>query len=49
MTSLQVSCGLGPPIKNPGNAYDPNRLYFVTLDRVNFGEGSNETRFERGD
>ena len=30
MTSLHVICGLGPPIKNPGYAYEMlKRLFFL--------------------
>ena len=28
MTSLHVICGLGPPIKNPGYAYDNNPRFW---------------------
>ena len=28
---------------------NPNRSYFITLDKDNLGGEANETRFERGD
>ena len=38
MTSLHVICGLGPPIKNPGYAYD-------NLDKQNITFNPAKTNF----